>query len=493
MPIINKTAVLNPFYETTAKEYSDRLAAIDAHVASTLATQKSEVAAAIAQVNLTQSQTITALTLEVSNLKTNLTDSITATQTDLINKADQLRTELTDIAQQLTQDSAAITQEIQDALDYLKDDASVASALRTPRKIQGVDFDGTKDINLPTFTTQTDGLVPKRVGATTTNYLCEDGTWAAPPDTTYDLLTTTSAEAGTATSANSISAKVLKDAILYHTPVVTSIVGNAGTATKLQTPRTINGVLFDGTQNISLPGAVAYSLPTASDSVLGGIKVGSGLDISNSVLSVGTLNQSTTGNAATATKLQTARTISLTGKVTGSTSFDGSANVSLTTSITGLGAANGIATLDSNGRVPSTQLPPFAHDKIEIYMSTNVPTTSAGWQKIQLNSVSYDTNALFDSTNEYIKPKKAGYYMCNARVRFINTMSDIALGLGKNGENYAAIGPDAVANSVYAIGGSVTVYCNGTTDYIDLRLYSNSVQDFTVGAFDTYLGVIGPF
>lgn len=165
----------------------------------------------------------------------------------------------------------------------------------------------------------------------------------------------------------------------------------------------------------------------------------------------------------------------------------------LTDSITGLGAANGIATLDSNGRVPSTQLPPFAHDKIEIYMSTNVPTTSAGWQKIQLNSVSYDTNALFDSTNEYIKPKKAGYYMCNARVRFINTMSGIALGLGKNGENYAAIGPDAVANSVYAIGGSVTVYCNGTTDYIDLRLYSNSVQDFTVGAFDTYLGVIGPF
>lgn len=40
-----------------------------------------------------------------------------------------------------------------------------------------------------------------------------------------------------------------------------------------------------------------------------------------------------TGNASTATALQTARTISLTGDVTGSVSFDGSANVSITATI----------------------------------------------------------------------------------------------------------------------------------------------------------------
>lgn len=400
MSNINKAAVLNPFTDLTAnildyvprattsefgivaigsginvdnlgriyldtQEYSDRLAAIEAQAASTLATQKSEVAAAIAQVNLAQSQTITALTLEVSNLKTNLTNSFTATQTDLINRADQLAQNVTNITQQLTRDKAAFTQEIQEALDYLKDDASVASALRTPRKIQGVDFDGTKDISLPTFTTQTDGLVPKRVGATSTNYLREDGTWVIPTNTTYALLTKAIAEVGTATTANTISAQVLKDAIKFHAPPVTNITGNAGTATKLQTPRTINGVSFDGTQDISLPEAVAYSLPTASASVLGGIKVGSGLAISNSVLSVGTLNQSTTGNAATATKLQTPCTIALTGKVTGSVSFDGSANATITTTVTGLGAANGIATLDSNGQVPSTQLPSYVDDVLE--------------------------------------------------------------------------------------------------------------------------------
>lgn len=153
------------------------------------------------------------------------------------------------------------------------------------------------------------------------------------------------------------------------------ITANAETATKLQTPRTINGVLFDGTQNISLPEAVVYSLPTASDSVLGGVKVGSGLGISNSVLSVGTLNQSTTGNAATASKLQTARTISLTGKVTGSVSFDGSNNAAISTAITGLGVANGIATLDSNGQVPSTQLPSFVDDVLEYLNVAAFPAT----------------------------------------------------------------------------------------------------------------------
>ena len=478
MSNINKAAVLKFYVDT--QEYSDRLTAIEAQAASSIATHKTEVAAAIVQVNLIQSQA-TALTLEVNNLKTNLTDSITSTQSELINRADQLAQDVIDITKQLTEDKAAFTQEIQDALVYLENAESVASALRTPRKIngtdfdgrsdittnawgatrtfkignkansingtsnvdysladigafpdvggtiqgnvevtgnlsvggtisttlegtaaradklqvarkiQGVDFDGTKDINLPTFTTQTDGLVPKRVGATTTKYLREDGTWVVPTDTTYALLTKASAEDGTATTANTISAQVLKEAIQYHAPTVTNIVGNAGTATKLQTPRTINGVLFDGTQNISLPEAVAYSLPTASDSVLGGIKVGSGLAISNSVLSVGTLNQSTTGNAATATKLQTPRTISLTGNVTGSVSFDGSANVSLTTSITGLGAANGIATLDSNGQVPSTQLPSYVDDVLE-YLNVAAFPAEGETGKIYVETVGNTTH-----------------------------------------------------------------------------------------------------
>jgi len=55
-----------------------------------------------------------------------------------------------------------------------------------------------------------------------------------------------------------------------------------------------------------------------------------GTDITSAVANA-TTAAACSGNAATATKLKTARTISLTGDVTGSASFDGSANVAITT------------------------------------------------------------------------------------------------------------------------------------------------------------------
>ena len=41
---------------------------------------------------------------------------------------------------------------------------------------------------------------------------------------------------------------------------ITTITGNAGTATKLQTPRTINGVNFDGTENITITDATKANI-----------------------------------------------------------------------------------------------------------------------------------------------------------------------------------------------------------------------------------------
>jgi hypothetical protein len=51
--------------------------------------------------------------------------------------------------------------------------------------------------------------------------------------------------------------------------------GNAATATKFQTARTINGVAFDGTADIS----ITTSLATATTSVKGGVIVGSNLSV----------------------------------------------------------------------------------------------------------------------------------------------------------------------------------------------------------------------
>jgi len=62
---------------------------------------------------------------------------------------------------------------------------------------------------------------------------------------------------------------------------------------------------------------------------------------------------SCTGNAATATKLQTARSITLTGDVTGTATFDGSANISITTTGGGGGGATNAVTTDYNSSLNS--------------------------------------------------------------------------------------------------------------------------------------------
>ncbi|EGG2156154.1 phage tail protein [Salmonella enterica] len=96
-----------------------------------------------------------------------------------------------------------------------------------------------------------------------------------------------------------------------------SLVGNASTATVLQTARRIGGVSFDGSADINLPGVNIQG------------------------------NQNTTGNAATATKLQTPRTIN-------SVTFDGSANITIPTLV----SRGRITALEGNaqGALPGIQM-----------------------------------------------------------------------------------------------------------------------------------------
>ena len=99
--------------------------------------------------------------------------------------------------------------------------------------------------------------------------------------------------------------------------------GNVATATALATARTIHGVSFDGTANIDLTEVVQDTVGAMfSSNTESGITVTYEDSDGTIDLTVGTLNQSTTGNAATATALETARTIH-------GVSFDGTANIDL--------------------------------------------------------------------------------------------------------------------------------------------------------------------
>jgi len=133
--------------------------------------------------------------------------------------------------------------------------------------------------------------------------------------------------------------------------------GVAGRAHRLKTQRKIalmgdatGEALFDGSNNATIDMALANSGVTAGS--YGKVTVNAkGLVIKGesllpadipaldaSKITTGTLDRSTTGNAGSASKWQTARTLNLTGAATGQGQWDGSGNLAIELALAGLDA-----------------------------------------------------------------------------------------------------------------------------------------------------------
>ena len=177
-----------------------------------------------------------------------------------------------------------------------QDTTGRAATLTTARTIGGVSFDGSANINLPGVNT------------------------AGNQNTT--------GSAATLTTARTIGGVSFDGSANINLPGVNTsgsqdTSGNAATATALETARTIPGVSFDGSANIDLSEVVQDTVGAMfSSNTETGINVTYQDSDGTIDLVIGTLNQDTTGNAATATALETARTIH-------GVSFDGSANIDL--------------------------------------------------------------------------------------------------------------------------------------------------------------------
>lgn len=144
------------------------------------------------------------------------------------------------------------------------------------------------------------GLVPAPAAGAATRYLRSDGTWQVPPDTdtntTYTL--TKSGSTITLTGSNGSKTSVTDSNTTYSL----SSFGITATASEINK---LDGLATTKTELGYLDG-VTSNVQTQLNGKL-----------------------STSGTAAAATKLATARTISLSGDASGSVSFNGTANVSI--------------------------------------------------------------------------------------------------------------------------------------------------------------------
>jgi hypothetical protein len=138
-------------------------------------------------------------------------------------------------------DTTSIVQRIDTKLDKVTGIAGSATKLATARNINGVAFDGSGDITI-TSTADAGTLTGTTIKSTVTgSSLTSVGT--------LTNLTVTNPITGSITG-NAATASTATTATTAGTATTTT--GNAATATKLAASKTINGVAFDGSEDITI-------------------------------------------------------------------------------------------------------------------------------------------------------------------------------------------------------------------------------------------------
>jgi hypothetical protein len=130
-------------------------------------------------------------------------------------------------------------------------------------------------------------------------------------------------------------------------------------------------------------------------------------------------------------------------------------------------------------------------DKIRVYNATGGATTSGAFAKIPFDTVEFDTGSMWDATNLRIKPTKAGYYHVDISAR-TNTVGSNTAGIRVSGGTTYAVGAGVGNSSSLNFGGSILVYCNGTTDYIEGMGFTSAVLTWTSTIGLQHMSAYGP-
>jgi hypothetical protein len=110
------------------------------------------------------------------------------------------------------------------------------------------------------------------------------------------------------------------------------------------------------------------------------------------------------------------------------------------------------------------------------YRSGSTQSFSTGtFTKVQLNAEAWDTANCFDSTTNYrFTPTTAGYYQFNAMISYdMATYTENIVAIYKNGTKagwVTYIG--ATSNTAPTMNGSMLLYLNGSTDYVEMYVYA---------------------
>ena len=127
-----------------------------------------------------------------------------------------------------------------------------------------------------------------------------------------------------------------------------------------------------------------------------------------------------------------------------------------------------------------------------VYATGGTSCPTATFTKLNFAGITFDTNSNYSSSR--FTPTVAGYYQIQASIGFLSTSTSgfCRLSIFKNGSDYCDGAPFQNSNytATYSPNPSVSglVYCNGTTDYIEIYLYQTSGSTFSTdtGSLTSY-------
>lgn len=145
--------------------------------------------------------------------------------------------------------------------------------------------------------------------------------------------------------------------------------------------------------------------------------------------------------------------------------------------------------IGTNGQmtVAATANPTFYATRI----TTNQSISASTWTKVQCQSEEWDTNSNYDnSTNFRFTPTVAGYYQFSGGLEFNNVIGFYQIAFYKNGSSHRLSSYYANSTNGTQVSISDLIYCNGTTDYVELwGATSTSGNAFYTGGITRFGGV----
>jgi hypothetical protein len=342
---------------------------------------------------------------------------------------------------------------------------------------------------------------------------------AAIADTKLATISTAGKVANSATTAvstNTANAIVARDASgnFAAGTITAALTGNASTATTLQTARTINGVSFNGSADITvtaaagtLTGTTLASNVTASS--LTSVGTLANLTVTNPITgSVTGSSGSTTGNAATATALQTARNINgvsfngtaditvaaAAGTLTGTTLASNVTASSLTSvgtlsslAVSGAitasgGTANSVAYLNGSKVLSTSANLTYDGTTLAIYNGTA--------DNQRLNISTSGTNVVLNATRTSGTVPQMLFQIDAIEMMRVNGSSNtsnllIGTATGFNGaSNRGSISLNGATDSIFnfGTGGTNSAYVWSTATYLDINVGSSRYMSFSTAA-----------